>query len=139
MNLKRKRLECYILIQFTLIFSVVSIFLLLKLMGKVGLSGCAFLETTHLYCPGCGGTRAAEALIQLDLLSSIKYNAIIPVGFLLFLYYDIRFFASILKNDMSFFKNNKYIPIVIFAIFLLVYFILRNVFLVCGIDFMTMS
>lgn len=135
--MKKKRLEYYVLVQLILIFSAASFFLLLKLMEKLGLSGCTFLEMTHLYCPGCGGTRAVESLMRLDIISSFKYNAILPVGFTLFLYYDIRALVAIIINDMRFFRENKYIPVLVFAIFLVVYFIARNVFLLNGIDFMT--
>ncbi|MBQ8546544.1 MAG: DUF2752 domain-containing protein [Clostridia bacterium] len=106
-------------------------------MGKLGLSGCTFFEITHLYCPGCGGTRAVGSLLRLDVISSFKYNAIVPVGFALFLYYDIRILISILKNDIRFLSENKYIPLLIFAIFLVAYFIVRNILLLAGIDFMT--
>lgn len=35
---------------------------------------CVFHELTGLYCPGCGMTRAAQALLNLDLVQAGKYN-----------------------------------------------------------------
>jgi len=35
---------------------------------------CLLHETTGLYCPGCGGTRAFFALIHGDLVQSLRYN-----------------------------------------------------------------
>lgn len=37
---------------------------------------CMFFTTTHLLCPGCGGTRALHALLHLDLRSALHYNAL---------------------------------------------------------------
>jgi hypothetical protein len=36
---------------------------------------CFFHEWTHLYCPGCGGTRAAVLLARGDLLGALRMNA----------------------------------------------------------------
>jgi len=35
---------------------------------------CVLQELTGLYCPGCGGTRAAKALLKGDLISSFLYH-----------------------------------------------------------------
>ena len=37
---------------------------------------CLFYELTHLHCPGCGATRAAHALLQLDIVRAIRMNAL---------------------------------------------------------------
>ena len=42
---------------------------------------CMFHQTTGLYCPGCGATRALSALLHGDLKSSLHNNALlIPLG-----------------------------------------------------------
>jgi len=38
---------------------------------------CIFLLITGLYCPGCGGTRAVEALFQGKLLLSVWYHPLV--------------------------------------------------------------
>ncbi len=134
--MKKKRLEYFILVHIIIALSVLCFFLGTNLLSALDLASCSFYETTHLYCPGCGGTRAVSSLLKFDIISSLKYNAIVPIGFLLVLAYDIKILKSILKNDMSFFDNHKYMPVLIYVIFLAVYFILRNVFLILGIDFM---
>lgn len=35
---------------------------------------CVFKLATKLYCPACGGTRAALAFLRLDFLTSLKCN-----------------------------------------------------------------
>ena len=38
---------------------------------------CMFHQTTGLYCPGCGATRALSALLHGDLKSSLHNNALL--------------------------------------------------------------
>ena len=37
---------------------------------------CGLVQIYHLYCPGCGGTRAVAALLRLDILGSLIANPI---------------------------------------------------------------
>lgn len=39
--------------------------------------GCLFRRITHLYCPGCGGTRAVLALLRGHPLQSLYYHPIV--------------------------------------------------------------
>lgn len=36
---------------------------------------CPFHALTGLWCPGCGGTRAAMRLLHLDVLGALHFNA----------------------------------------------------------------
>ncbi len=38
---------------------------------------CVVYQKTGHYCPGCGGTRSIKALLQGDILSSLKYHPVI--------------------------------------------------------------
>lgn len=38
------------------------------------LPGCIFYEKYHLFCPGCGGTRAVICLLQGDIIGSFLYH-----------------------------------------------------------------
>lgn len=45
---------------------------------------CPLLQFTGLYCPGCGGLRAAHAVAHGDLLGALGANALVLAGFLAF-------------------------------------------------------
>ena len=42
--------------------------------SHIPVAGCWVYEELHLYCPGCGCTRAFAALLQGDVLRSLRYN-----------------------------------------------------------------
>ncbi len=42
---------------------------------------CPFYQLTGLQCPGCGNSRAALALLRLDLISALRYNLLFPLEF----------------------------------------------------------
>ena len=49
----------------------------IKAAGQ-GYFPCLFHTLTGVYCPGCGGTRAAAALLQGKLLQSFYYHPLVP-------------------------------------------------------------
>lgn len=48
-------------------------------LGRPAISRCWIWEHWHLYCPGCGGTRAVIALAHGQLLRSLYYHPAVPV------------------------------------------------------------
>ena len=99
------------------------------------LFACSFKENLHLYCPGCGGSRAVTRLLSLDLVGSLiafppLYFAIGAIAEL-----DIRMLLSIFKNDARLLRSYRPTAFIIFAAVLIVHFILRNALLLwLGID-----
>lgn len=45
------------------------------LLGSPTLSGCWIWSNWGVYCPGCGGTRALEALASGHILQALRYHA----------------------------------------------------------------
>lgn len=60
---------------------------------------CPFHELFHIYCPGCGGTRALFELLHGHILQSLYYNPAVFLGLLLILYYEAGAIITIIKNN----------------------------------------
>ena len=83
---------------------------------NIWLLPCSFKELTHLYCPGCGGTRAVWYLLHGDLLASFRHNILlIPLGILVLTVFK---FPKILDHQYVSFL----LPGTVFA-----FFVLRNI------------
>lgn len=67
-------------------------------LGKY-LLPCMFQKFTGLYCPGCGGTRAAAALIQGKWLLSFFYHPIVPYTAVIYLWYMISHSIQYVCHD----------------------------------------
>lgn len=108
---------------------------LINYLEKYLLSECSFKTHFGMYCPGCGGTRALIALLQGDVIQSLKYNPIILLFILDILSMTL---LSIVENR----SQEKYRGVKIrlfvnlsFLLFIILFFITRNVLLYkFGID-----
>lgn len=99
---------------------------------------CMFHELFHLYCPGCGGTRAIDALLRGDFLHSFLYHPMVIYIVLTFVYYYIAagYTFLIKRNGKIYYKIPIWV-LMVAAILLIGYFVLRNILLVYfKIDFL---
>ncbi len=95
MRQKEKTLEeqLYLLGLVFLISGIISIVIYFKvLMPEI--KPCLLLTTLGLYCPGCGGTRALEALLHGQLLMSLWYHPLV-------LYVIVIYGGFMLTNTME--------------------------------------
>ena len=88
---------------------------------------CGFARLTNLYCPGCGFTRATEALLRGRLLSSLAAHPFALLGVLTVLYYELTLFLAARGRGRP-----SAAPAVAFAIGVVTFFLIRNLLLVCG-------
>ena len=95
---------------------------------------CVILNRLHIYCVGCGGTRAVISLLHLDLVGAIRYNITAPMTVAVYLYYNIRAFIAIKKDDREYFKKQKYVLIYVVLVVMILNAVLKNVLLHNGID-----
>lgn len=76
--------------------AAVGVFYALAQLG-IGIP-CPFYSLTGLLCPGCGNSRAALALLRLDLPAALACNPMFPVQFSYLLFVYIRCCTAYLKG-----------------------------------------
>lgn len=60
---------------------------------------CMFHEMLHLYCPGCGGTRAVYALLQLHILESLGSHPFVLFVAMILAEYYIGAVITLIRNN----------------------------------------
>lgn len=108
------------ILMLTLIIFQNQILALLKVLPP-----CVFYTAFHAYCPACGNTRSVTALLQGDILTSLRFNLVPIYGSILLLlgYIEVVGLAFdqriiLLPRKLSFYL----LTILLFV----VYFIVRN-------------
>ena len=96
------------------------------ILKNITLWPCPSFTLLHIYCPGCGSTRAVEALLHGDLLMALRQNMAIPAMLLLAVLYYLEFALKIWGVRFRFPSlHNKVFIMALFA-FWLIYAIVRN-------------
>lgn len=88
---------------------------------------CGFLTLTGYKCPGCGSQRAIHSLLNGDVASAFKYNAML---FFAIPWVALCLFAeSRRKRDPQLYvRLNSPLLIWLFLAFVLMWWLLRNIF-----------
>lgn len=105
------------------------IFLLAKFVAehKDMLTPCLTYTLFGINCPGCGATRASIALLNGDIITSLRQNCMVIIGILVCVWLYVEFLFKIYEKPLPFtIVKQKYIWI--FVSFLFIYTILRNIF-----------
>jgi len=104
---------------------------------EYGKRDCGLKMYFHLYCPGCGGTRAVDAFLHGRLIHSLLLHPTILYLFVFFLSYYIPSLLLILGIRKKPLKYVTYLYILcgMLAV-IVVFFVVRNLLLVCaGYDY----
>ncbi len=103
----------------------------------VGSERCT-LHELHLYCFGCGGTRAVTALLHGNILKSLHYNPLPFIWGATLLYTNLSVLFSHLRAKKKGVPPPKYPPAnwVLWSALILsaLWYVLLLVLLFCGID-----
>ena len=138
MNINRKTLKRdFIIVNISGISGIIVLFMgmLLKEWRYIPEYQCAFLKTTHMYCPGCGGTRAVFSLLAGNVIKSLCYNPAVVLGALLVLYYEITVIMTICSKKGRVYYCRSPWPVYIYVLIVLIFAVVRDVLLVVfGID-----
>ena len=127
--IKRRLLFFIALNVSVLIFSIIYDLLFDRsIIGK-----CVFLSVMGFYCPGCGGSRSLNALLEFRLLKSFIYYPPILITSLILLYTDTRILISILKNEEKI-RGVNYRIFIIIPVSIIAQFVIKNLLLLFGID-----
>ncbi len=97
-------------------------------------TGCFLHDYLFLYCPMCGGTRALEELLRLHFFEAAKYNLFVVLLCLTVLVIDVRALVRLLRGEKRLYAVSGK-AWVIFAVCLVLYFVLRNYLMIAhGLD-----
>lgn len=90
--------------------------------------GCVFRRLTGIACPGCGGTRAAQAILHGDMMAACRYNLLLPVSLLLLLVEYVRRGLVLFTRTCDWREKPWYRrTLTLYAWLVIAWFILRNI------------
>ena len=96
-------------------------------LARLGLAiPCVFYQITGLLCPGCGNTRAALALLRLDVPAAFAYNPLFLVEFFYLAWIIFHCSRAFLKGKPFYYKPPLPILDIGILILILSWWIIRN-------------
>ncbi len=95
-------------------------------LSNFSLLPCPCYTLFHIYCPGCGSTRAVTALMRGDILLALRQNAAVIVMIILALMFYIELVLKVFGKSFRFpLIHNEKFYFVLLGLWL-VYAVLRN-------------
>lgn len=94
-------------------------------------SDCGFKLLLHCYCPGCGGSRALDAFLHGNFLTSLLSHPAIIITFGLFMSYFIpATYTFLIKRNGNLYYKFHPISLWILLIVIVSHFVMRNLLLI---------
>ena len=118
--MKRRKKVFYIFLSFLTVLLFYSTGFIYKKLKRFFVLPCVFHMFTGYYCCGCGGTRSFFALLQGNILKSLRYNPIVVFGVILLILKWLE-----LITDKKIIPKNRIFWYTVPGIFLFFY-IIRN-------------
>ncbi len=95
----------------------------------VQFEGCIFQRALHVYCPGCGGTRAVRALLSGSLIKAFCYHPGAVAGAILYLVFFLS--QTLTRVSRGHVKAIRFRVGYLYGVIILIIgnFIIRNILL----------
>ena len=88
---------------------------------------CPIYTATGIYCPGCGITRMFMSLFSGNIVSALKYNAMVMILMPFVVFYGVRWSCEFVKNGrLGRMKKADLIAVWIVVALIVIFCILRN-------------
>ena len=91
--------------------------------------GCFLHDWLHLYCAFCGGTRAMEDLVRLNVVEALRHNALVVLLVLCFLIWDVTALIRMLKGHARWWAIPQKSGLIV-TVALVAYLVVRNVMMI---------
>lgn len=104
-------------------FIILTVVVIVLVLAVFGVYKCPFRYFFGVPCPTCGITRAIVSVFSLHFAASFYYYALWPLFIIALIFYALFEF-----NVIKISKKTFNILVIIFAIIILVYYILRHIY-----------
>ncbi len=99
-----------------------------------GMPKCLLHDIFYVYCPLCGGTRAAEALLRLNVAEAFRCNALVVLSVPFVLFFYLRAWRRLLRGEKQLWRVPAWVWIAVVSAMVL-FGVARNVLMIgFGID-----
>ena len=130
----RRFVKSYVILHIAVLLMAVAVLFTLRLPMLRLIGVCPMKLLFRIYCPFCGGTRAAAALLCGDLLTSLRLYPLLPVYIASVAYFEVYALRALLLRDPQIMRRARLAILLIPAALTAVFFVLRNILLFYGID-----
>ena len=120
---------CKILTSLYMLVALVIVYMRYFHIELYSASECYMYRMTGYYCPGCGGTRAVQALVHVELLRSLRcHPAVLPGVVMLIVFWIGMTCEKIVRPNIKRFKLRRIYFYVVLVI-VMIQWIVKNVLL----------
>ena len=98
------------------------------------IGSCFIREKFGIYCPGCGGRRALDALCNYDLSKSFLYNPIVLLLIVWVIFTSCNLIVLLIDGYNPKIGNNQKFINRLLIITMIAVFLIRNILLLLNID-----
>ncbi len=90
---------------------------------------CIVYKYLNIYCPSCGGTRCIRNILQGNFIQAFKDHSIFFITIIYLLLFNIIYLINLNKKEKILtFIYPKYYYVIIFAMLVAIYTIMRNIY-----------